>query len=399
MAKKVTDKSVLVALKNIEKSMGNTKGRPVIFRFGDVEVEDIPAISFGIPEADTASNCLGLPRGKMVEIFGVESSGKSWLTLKAISEAQKEGLRCCLVDIEQSFDRKWAALNGVDVENLYLINDNMTAEMTLNYVVALCNSGVFGLVVIDSTAALTPKKELEGNIGDATVAELARIMSVACRKINNACGSTDTICVFVNQLREKIGVMFGDNTTTPGGRALKFYSDMRIKMTPGKVIRMNQGGVDKVIARKSYVRFVKNKCAAPFGECTVEIVFDENAFNPVMMLVYLARELKVIKPYKKELRIHSDDDKIGTGCYSLDTVAEYIVENDLVEHTLALVEEAIEFDPLDKDGNERVIDDAITEMKTDPTKIVSPNGVIPTIKAEVIVAPQEANNDEQENAK
>ena len=197
-------------LANIEKQMGNKGGKSTFARFGNIEQLDVPVISFGYKPVDDASYCGGVPRGKMVEIFGHESSGKSLLTLFLIASAQKQGLECVLIDIEQSFDPVWATQHGVDVAKLVYSNDFDSGEQALEYAYQICKSGAFGLVVIDSTAALTPLSELDGTLEDnARVGEQARMLSRGCRKIKKATGETKTTCVFVNQIRMKIGVMYG----------------------------------------------------------------------------------------------------------------------------------------------------------------------------------------------
>lgn len=736
MAKEKENKDALTAvLRNIEKSIGH-KGNPIFMRFGDKEEVTIPCISFGVKEVDDASCCGGIPRGKMVEIFGPESGGKSLLSLKLIASAQSAGLECALADIEQSFDAKWATKHGVNADKLVIGSDFDCGEQALDYVLALCDSGAFGLVVVDSTAALVPKREIEGDIGDSTIGELARMMSKACRQIIQSCGRTNTTCIFINQIRDKIGVMFGcfhynarviledgssekigkivnnkintrvmsynpsngkiepkrilqwhnngnieddgfflqiiaekngkngitnipctpnhvlfknegfsssenryigkeimakdlevgeeiliaqpyyslspdqkqviygsilgdgslrsvskgknclqlrighghaqreyaqwkkeiidnlvsyvedkkerycfdtfpmyelsalryksswgknvyniipkevanemsamglaiwylddgsfggsyakwgngrsviyclkftnretmmpffnkmgltpklipnrgfvfdsENTdklhqiiapfvppcmeykihpkyrgkysyeikddenvveykavpskiidiyekpqtktkrkfdltvednatylidgaivhnspeTTPGGRALKFYSHQRIKVWPKSRIKMKADNKEIVVAQISSVKFVKNKVASPFGECEFKIVFNETAANPVVMLCNEAKTAKIISTYKKEFRI----DKEPTGCYDISELADYVIKNNLVLDLIEKVEKDIEENPMDKENNERVLDDAILEMKTDPSKIVSPN--------------------------
>jgi recombination protein RecA len=353
--------------------MGN-KSAPIIQKAKSAtDYNKVPVISFGYDDVDTASFCGGVPRGKMIEIFGPESGGKSFLSLKLIGMAQKQGLNCLLVDAENSYDPLWAETHGVDTENLWIIQEAMSAESTLDYVVAACKQGAFGLIVIDSTACLIPQKELDGKIGDQDYALLARAMSKACRQIASYCGKTDTTCVFLNQIREKMNVMFGDNQTTPGGRALKFYSHQRIKVTPGlkvKIKAAKKGEKDIVIARQSWVQFVKNKVARPFGECIIEIVFDQAAKNPIVKLCKYAKDFKIISQRGGTFRISKDlyeDEKtnVETGTKTAVDLAEYLIKNDMVIKIIDAYIQAVEDDGAKPDKD-------ILAMKNDPSIIVSP---------------------------
>ena len=359
-------------LRNIEKQMGN-KGTPVLSRFKNIETSNVPVISFGIKEVDAASYCGGIPRGKMIEIFGPESSGKSLISLHLIASAQKTGLECALLDIEQSFDPVWAAQHGVNPNELVFCNDFQSGENALEYAYQICRSGKFALVVIDSTAALTPKSELEGTLEDnARVGEQARILSRGCRKIRSACGSTDTTCVFINQVRMKIGVVYGNPETTPGGKALKFYSDMRIRVAGKSKIKIKEEGNDVIIGQLSSVTFVKNRVARPFGQAEFKVIFDQKSLNPVVMLVNAARNAKLVRPYKGILRINKgvlEADSIDTGATSMVEMADYLIANQLVLPLLTELENAIE-----EDSDLGTLDGAILEMKENHSKIVSPTG-------------------------
>jgi recombination protein RecA len=375
MASKKFDIDTVLA--NIEKAVGNT-GEPAIRKAEtSKEYAKVPGISFGYPEVDEASNCGGVKRGTMVEIFGPESGGKSFLTLKLIGSAQKDGVRCCLVDAESSYDPVWAEENGVDTESLYIIDQSMSAEKTLDYVAAICESGAFGLVVIDSTAALIPQKELDGSIQDQDYALLARAMSKGCRKIMQNCKSSKTTCVFINQIRDKMGVMFGDTTTTPGGRALKFYCHQRIKVAPGKVVKIKgEDDKDIPILRQSWVTFVKNKVGRPFGQCVIEIVFDKAMKNPMVKLCKSAKEdAKLISTSKGELKLKKTmfegaKTNVETGTTTLIDLADYLIKNDMVN--ILLDAYIVTMKELNKD-----IDAEILLMKEDPSTIISPlNGAI-----------------------
>ena len=368
-------------LANIEKQMGN-KGTPILSRFGSIEISSVPAISFGIKGIDDASYIGGVPRGKMVELFGPESSGKSLLSLFLIASAQKQGLECALIDVEQSFDPLWAAKQGVDISKLIYSNSFECGEQALEYAYQIVKSGAFALVIIDSTAALTPKAELEGTLEDnARVGAQAQLMSRGCRKIRSSCGNTGTACIFINQLREKIGVMYGNPEVTPGGRALKFYADQRIRVQGKGKITVKEGGKDIVVGQTSEVTFVKNKTARPFGRAEFKIIFDQTSLNPVVMLCNAARSLKFIKTYNGLFNLDKDvtGKKIETGKATLVDVADYLVKNNLV---IPLLEKVVEETANDKEAE--AIDGAILEMQNDASKIVSPLDTNAKIGAEQI---------------
>lgn len=366
-------KSIDSILKNIEKSMKNI-GSPIIEKAPTLkDFNKVPVISFGYPEVDEASGCGGIPRGKMVEIYGPESGGKSFLSLKLIATAQSEGIRCLLVDAENSYDPIWASSHGVETDDLYIIRSPLSAEATLDYVDEICNSGAFGLVVVDSTAALIPAKELEGSIGDQDYALLARALSKGCRKIVSSCIKTNTTCVFLNQVREKMGVMFGNPETTPGGRALKFYSHQRIKVTPGKKVTVKENDKDVVIARQSWVQFVKNKSARPFGECIIEIIFDQAARHPLVKLCKQAKEQKIISLREGTFRINksilkNQTKNLDTSQKTLVELADYILKNNFVEIILKTYLNTYE----DENGSLDGVDPDILNIRDNLHSIVSP---------------------------
>lgn len=354
---------------NIEKQMGN-KGLPTFSRFGKITRENIPVIPFGIPAIDDASNCGGIQRGKLVEIFGPESSGKSLLSLYLIASAQKQGLECVLVDVEQSFDAEWARRWGVNVDKLIYSNNFTSGENALEYTYQFAKSGAIGLIVVDSTAALLPLSELEGNLEDnARVGEQARLMSRGCRKLVDACGRGNSSCVFINQLRDKVGVMYGSPETTPGGRALKFYASQRLRTQQKEKIKVVENGVDRIVGILSTVTFVKNKLAMPFGKAEFKIVFDPKSMNPVVMLCTVARGLKLVRPYNGLLNLSKDvtGTKIESGTTTIPDFANYLIKNKLVISLLDKVVEEMENDP-----TATPLDGAILEMKNDSSKIVSP---------------------------
>jgi len=373
MASKNTSKDPMDAvLANIEKQMGNKGGKSTFSRFGNIEPENHPVISFGNKDIDGASNIGGIPRGKMVEIYGPESGGKSLLTLWLIASAQKQDLECALIDIEQSFDPSWATQHGVDIDKLIYSNDFESGENALEYAYQLCKSAKFGLVVIDSTAALTPMSELEGTLEDnARVGEQARMMSRGCRKIKKATGEGKTTCIFINQIRMRIGIKFGNPETTSGGQALKFYSDQRICIRPKGKIKVKEGPIEVIVGQTSSVTFVKNKTAQPFGKAEFSIVFDSTSLNPVVMLCNALKADKLVRTYRGLLNIPKDvlgnKEKIETGATSMVELADYLISEDLVIAMLDKLIESVEDDPV-----AQAIDDAILEIKENPSLIVSP---------------------------
>ena len=258
------DKALDMALGQIEKQFG--KGS--IMRMGDKEIVPIPAISTGALALDIALGVGGLPRGRVVEIYGPESSGKSTLAMHVVAEAQRTGGVCAYVDAEHAMDPAYAQAIGMDIDSL-LISQPDTGEQALEITDMLVRSGAIDVVVIDSVAALTPRAEIEGEMGDSHVGLQARLMSQALRKLTGTLHKTDTIAIFINQLREKIGVMFGSPETTPGGRALKFYSSVRLDIRRIEAIK---DGVE-VVGNRTRVKVVKNKVASPFKQCEFDIMY------------------------------------------------------------------------------------------------------------------------------
>jgi recombination protein RecA len=357
--RKVTRDPMEAVLNNLAKSIGYKDKDPLIYKFGDVETQGIEAISFGYPEIDEASAIGGIQRGKLVEIFGLPSSGKSFLCLKLIATAQSEGLKCLLVDAEQSFDPAWAKRNGVDVDELYLVNASICAEDYMDLIDGACKSGAFGLVVVDSTAALIPEKEMDGSVGDQDYALLARIMSKGCKKIVPSCTKGNTACVFINQVRANIkdaGKRGADQYVTPGGNALDFYSHQRILVYPGGMIRVVGEDGNKVsIGKKSYVTFVKNKLGNPDKKCEIQIVFDETAMNPIVKLVTLSKAYKVFNIKLGEYGILTElvDEKyvkankiktkfINTKATSFGDLAHWVLSNGYIEDVLDAMKEIVE---------------------------------------------------------
>ncbi len=280
-------------------------GKGAIMKLGDEKIEDIDVVPTGSIGLNWALGVGGFPRGRITEIFGPESSGKTTLAIHAIAQAQKAGGIAALIDAEHAFDRFYAEKLGVDVNNL-LIAQPDNGEQALEIAEQLIRSSAVDILVVDSVAALTPKNEIEGDMGDRNVGLQARLMSQAMRKLTGAISRTNTTCIFINQLREKIGVMFGPSETTTGGNALKFYASVRIDIRPSSALK---DGED-ILGRHTKVKIVKNKVAPPFKRCEFDIMFGEG-ISRSSEIIDLGVEHDIIK--KSGSWFSYNDTKIAQG--------------------------------------------------------------------------------------
>jgi len=320
-------KALQAAMDKIEKSFG--KGS--IMKLGDDSVEEIDVIPTGSIALNNALGVGGYPRGRIIEIYGPESSGKTTLAIHAIAEAQKNGGIAAIIDAEHAFDRFYAQKLGVDIDNL-LISQPDCGEQALEIAEQLIRSSAIDIIVIDSVAALTPKSEIEGEIGDNKVGLQARLMSQALRKLTSAISKTNTTCIFINQLREKIGVMFGNPETTTGGNALKFYSSVRLDIR--RVTQIKDG--EDAIGNQVRVKVVKNKVAPPFRKAEFDIMFGEG-ISRAGEIVDLGVEYGVIK--KSGSFYSYNDTKLAQG---RDRTKQLIADNpELSDELEALISEAM----------------------------------------------------------
>ena len=320
-------KALQAAMAKIEKDFG--KGS--IMKMGDEKIENVEVIPTGSIGLNAALGVGGYPKGRIIEIYGPESSGKTTLAIHAIAECQKQGGVAAFIDAEHAFDRFYAEKLGVDVSNLYMSQPD-NGEQALEIADQLIRSSAVDILVVDSVAALTPKKEIEGDMGDSAVGLHARLMSQALRKLTGTIAKTKTTCIFINQLREKIGVMFGNPETTTGGNALKFYASVRLDIR--KVTAIKDG--DNVIGNQVRVKVVKNKVAPPFRKTEFEITFGEG-ISKVGEIVDLGVDFDIIK--KSGSWFSYGDTKLAQG---RDAVKDMLRDNpELCEELEAKIMQAI----------------------------------------------------------
>ena len=322
----------LKALKLTLDKMDKTYGKGAVMKLGDSVVADVEVIPSGSLGLDIALGVGGYPRGRVVEIYGPESSGKTTLTLHAIAEAQKKGGIAAFIDAEHAFDRFYAQKLGVDIDNL-IISQPDNGEQGLEIADNLIRSGAIDIVVIDSVAALTPKSEIEGEMGDSKMGLHARLMSQALRKLTGSISKTNCTVIFINQLREKIGVMFGNPETTTGGNALKFYASVRLDIRRSTQIKDTDGNVQ---GNKTRVKVVKNKVAPPFRTTEFDIMYGEG-ISKVGEVIDLGVEYEIIK--KSGSWFSYGDTKLGQG---RDAVKNLLLDNpELFEELDGKIREAI----------------------------------------------------------
>jgi recombination protein RecA len=320
-------------------------GKGTVMKLSDEKVMDVPAISTGSLGLDIALGIGGLPRGRIVEIYGPESSGKTTLTLHCIAEAQRAGGIAAFIDAEHAFDKSYAEKLGIDTENL-LISQPDNGEQALEIAEHLIRSGAIDIIVIDSVAALVPKGELEGEMGESKMGLQARLMSQALRKLTGTINKTGCLCIFINQLRDKIGVMFGNPETTTGGNALKFYASVRLDI---RRIGQIKESADNVTGNRTKVKVVKNKVAPPFKVVEFDIMYGEG-ISKVGEIIDLGVELEIVK--KSGSWFAYEGNKLGQG---RDAVKQVLLDNpELSEEIEKRIRERFADE---KSGSSKVLED------------------------------------------
>ncbi|OZI06177.1 recombinase RecA [Siphonobacter sp. BAB-5385] len=325
----------LKALQTTIEKLDKAYGKGTVMRLADAKVLDIPVISTGSLGLDLALGIGGVPRGRVVEIYGPESSGKTTIAMHCIAEAQKKGGLAAFIDAEHAFDRSYAEKLGIDTGNL-LIAQPDNGEQALEIAEHLISSGAIDIIVIDSVAALVPKAEIEGDMGDSKVGLQARLMSQALRKMTGIINKTSCCCIFINQLREKIGVMFGNPETTTGGNALKFYASVRLDIRRAGQIKE---GADSITGNRTRVKVVKNKLAPPFKVIEFDIMYGEG-ISKVGEVLDLAVELEIVK--KSGSWFSYGTNRLGQG---RDAVKELLKDNpELLDELEAKIKDKVKGD-------------------------------------------------------
>jgi recombination protein RecA len=330
-------KALQLTLDKLEK----TYGKGTVMKLSDNTVQDIPAISTGSLSLDMALGVGGIPRGRVIEIYGPESSGKTTLSMHCIAEAQKAGGLAAFIDAEHAFDKAYAEKLGIDTENL-LISQPDNGEQALEIAEHLIRSGAIDIIVIDSVAALVPKGELEGEMGDSKMGLQARLMSQALRKLTGAINKTGCACIFINQLRDKIGVMFGSPETTTGGNALKFYASVRLDI---RRIGQIKESADNILGNRTKVKVVKNKVAPPFKVVEFDIMYGEG-ISKVGEIIDIGVEFDIIK--KAGSWFSYEGNKLGQG---RDAVKTLLLDNpELMEELETKIKERAGFLKAEKEN-------------------------------------------------
>ena len=336
MAQAVDAESKLKALQTTLEKLDKTYGKGTVMRLSDSKVLDIPTISTGSLGLDLALGIGGMPRGRVVEIYGPESSGKTTLAMHCIAEAQKRGGLAAIIDAEHAFDRSYAEKLGIDTKNL-LISQPDSGEQALEITEHLISSGALDIIVIDSVAALVPRAELEGEMGDSKMGLQARLMSQALRKLTGVISKTGCCCIFINQLREKIGVMFGNPETTTGGNALKYYCSVRLDI---RRVGQIKESADNILGNRTRVKVVKNKLAPPFKVIEFDIMYGEG-ISKAGEIIDLAVELDIVK--KSGSWFSYDGNRLGQG---RDAVKSLIKDNpELMEELENKIKAKVSGDP------------------------------------------------------
>ena len=315
-------KALQLTLDKLEK----TYGKGTVMKLGDSPVEEVPVISSGSIALDVALGVGGFPRGRVIEIYGPESSGKTTLAIHAIAEAQKAGGIAAFIDAEHAFDRSYAQKLGVDIDNLFVSQPD-NGEQALEIADNLIRSGAIDIIVIDSVAALTPKSEIEGEMGDSKMGLQARLMSQALRKLTGTISKTGSCCIFINQLREKIGVMFGNPETTTGGNALKFYASIRLDIR--KISQIKDG--DNPTGNRVRVKVVKNKIAPPFRQAEFDLIFGEG-ISKLGEIIDIGVDKNITK--KSGSWFSYGDTKLGQG---RDAVKKLLADNSELADELSVI--------------------------------------------------------------